>query len=165
MEQNEQQLTNAYNEHGDALFRFCLFKISNREKALDIVQETFTKVWQYLVNGHTIENIKPFLYTTARHLIIDEYRKKKIVSLDALIDLGLEPHTEIAEALYVSIDASRVMEYVQQLPEPYTSILIMRYVNDLSIQEIATILNESENVISVRIHRGLGKLKKIILLS
>lgn len=163
MKPPKQKLADAYNEYSDAIFRYCYFKISDREKALDFVQETYARTWQYIFNGNEIENIKTFLYTTARHIIIDEYRKKKAVSLDDLIEKGIEPYLEIEEALYLSLEVERVMEYVRELPESYSSILIMRYVNDLSVKEIASILNESENVISVRIHRGLNKLKGMIV--
>lgn len=163
MKPPKQKLADAYNEYSDAIFRYCYFKISDREKALDFVQETYARTWQYIFNGNEIENIKTFLYTTARHIIIDEYRKKKSLSLDDLIDKGSEPYLEIEEALYLSLEVERVMEYVQRLPENYSSIIIMRYVNDLSVKEIASILNESENVISVRIHRGLNKLREMIV--
>jgi RNA polymerase sigma-70 factor (ECF subfamily) len=162
MEKNKQNLSIAYEEHADALFRYCLFKISDREKALDLVQETFTRAWQYLVDGKEIENIKPFLYTTARHLVIDEYRKKKIVSLDDMIDQGAEPRVELEAKLFTSLDVARVMECVHKLPESYSSIIVMRYVNDLSVKDIAKVVNESENVVSVRIHRGLSKLRTLI---
>lgn len=157
-----QQLTEAYREHSDAIFRYCLFKISDREKALDFVQETYARTWQYLLNGNQIDNIKTFLYTTARHIIIDEYRKKKTLSLDDLVEGGMEPFEEIEEALYTSFDTKRVMEFVQKLPESYSSVIVMRYVNDLSVKDIAEIVNESENVVSVRIHRGLSKLRELI---
>lgn len=163
MEQYKQQLTEAYNQYSDAIFRYCYFRISDREKAIDFVSETFTRMWQYLHKGGTIENTKTFLYTIARHIIIDEYRKKKTVSLDELIDQGVEPYIEIEESLYSSFDIARVMKHVGELPEDYCSIIIMRYVNDLTIQEIAQILGESENVVSVRIHRGLDKLRKLII--
>jgi RNA polymerase sigma-70 factor (ECF subfamily) len=163
MEQLKEKLTESYDEFGDAIFRYCFFKISDREKALDFVQETFARTWQYLLNGNEIGNMKTFLYTTARHIIIDEYRKKKTLSLDELLDNGIEPHAEIEEALYSSLDIARVMAHVQQLPEHYSSIIIMRYVNDLSVQEIAQIVHETENVVSVRIHRGISKLRELII--
>jgi RNA polymerase sigma-70 factor, ECF subfamily len=162
MEKNNQQITQAYNDYSSALLRYCLFKISNKEKAVDIVQETFTRTWLYLSKGNTIENIKPFLYATARHLIIDEYRKKKNVSLDALTELGLEPKIQIEENFYSPTDISRVMECVEKLPASYSSIITMRYVKDLSVQNIARMLHTSENVVSVRIHRGLSKLRMIV---
>jgi RNA polymerase sigma-70 factor (ECF subfamily) len=163
MEDRKQKFTKAYNEYGDAIFRYCFFKISNREKALDFVSETFTRTWQYLLSGNEIENMKTFLYTTARHIIIDEYRKKKTTSLDDLIDQGIEPYLEIEESLYTSLDIERVMEYVHKLPEKYSSIIVMRYVDDLSVKDIAVIINETENVISVRIHRGIAKLRELIV--
>lgn len=163
MDKHKQKLTEAYTEHSDAIFRYCLFKISDREKALDFVQETFTRTWQYLLRGNEVENMKTFLYTTARHIIIDEYRKKKTVSLDDLVNAGMEPFEEIEEALYSSFDAARVMESVHMLPENYSSIILMRYVSDLSVKEIAVIVGESENVISVRIHRGLSKLRELLV--
>lgn len=160
----KQKFTEAYEEYSDAIFRYCLFKISDREKALDFVQETFTRTWQYLLNGNEIENMKTFLYTTARHIVIDEYRKKKTLSLDEIVNQGAGPYVEIEEALYASIDAARIMQHVQKLPESYSSVIVMRYVNDLSIKDIASIVNESENVVSVRLHRGIIKLRELILL-
>lgn len=164
MDKYKQTLTEAYNEYSDAIFRYCFFKISDREKALDLTSETFVRMWQYLLRDEEIQNTKTFLYTIARHIIIDEYRKKKTLSLDVLIDVGMEPYTEIEESLYSAFDVERVMDHVRKLPENYSSVIIMRYVNDLSIQEIASITKESENVISVRIHRGLSKLRELIIL-
>lgn len=164
MELRKQKFTESYNEYSDAIFRFCFFKISDREKATDFVSETFTRTWQYLLSGNEIENMKTFLYTTARHIIIDEYRKKKSVSLDDLLEQGMEPYIEIEEAIFTSFEVERVMECMKKLPENYSTILTMRYVNDLSVKDISLVLNETENVISVRIHRGLAKLRKLILI-
>ena len=162
MEKNKQKFTETYNEYSDVIFRYCLYKISDREKALDFVQETFVRTWQYIQKGNDVENMKTFLYTTAKHIIIDEYRKKKAISLDTLTENGQEPYVEMEEKLYASIDAKRVMEHVLELPKNYSSVIIMRYISDLSVQEIAKVLGESENVVSVRIHRGLSKLKLLV---
>ena len=162
MQSHKQIIEDAYNEHADAIFRYCFFKISDRERALDLVQDTFTRVWQYLANGNTIDSMKTFLYRTARNLIIDEYRKKKTFSLDTLMEQGFDPQENIEEALYTSFDINKVLSCIQDLPERYSSIIIMRYVNDLSVKEIAEITHETENVISVRIHRGLNKLRTMV---
>ena len=55
-----------------------------------------------------------------------------------------------------------IIGYMKKLPEKYATVLLLRYVDDLSIKEIAKITKESENVVSVRIYRGLGKLKEVI---
>jgi len=159
MDHNKQKITVAYQEYSQALFKYCFFKVSDKEIASDLVQETFTRTWQYLVNGNTIENVRPFLYSTARHLIIDQYRRKKFLSLDNLMLEGFEPSMPTEQKLNTGVDVSQLMASVEQLPKLYSSIIIMRYHNDLSIKDIARIVNISENVVSVRIHRGLGKLK------
>jgi RNA polymerase sigma-70 factor (ECF subfamily) len=155
--------TQAYEEHGDAIFRYCYFRISDREKALDFVQEAYVRLWQYLENGNEVLNLKTFLYTIARNIIIDEYRKKKPVSLDLLFEQGIELSSEPKEELYSSHDIEHVMKHVHQLPEAYSTIITLRYVNDLSISEIAAIVEESENVVSVRINRGILKLRELII--
>jgi len=159
MEDLQKQVQEAYEEHADAIFRYCYFKLSDTEKAKDVVQDTFVRVWQYLLDGKDIDTMKPFLYTTARNLIIDEYRKKKSSSLDTLMDEGFEPGVDIRRELETHSDALQVIKSIQDLPKSYSEILFMRYVDDLSVKEIAETLGESENVISVRIYRGLAKLR------
>lgn len=154
--------TKMYEEHSDALFRYCFFRVSDREKAIDILQDIFTKTWNYMSEGNTIDNSKAFLYTTARHLIIDEYRKKKSSSLDAMIDQGLEPSIDLTTTIETRIDASFAIEEIKKLPSIYNEILFMRYVNDMSIKDIAESCKLNENVVSVRIHRGMSMLRKNI---
>jgi RNA polymerase sigma-70 factor (ECF subfamily) len=152
MEQNKQKLTEAYNEYSDAIFRYCYFKISDREKALDFVQETFVRLWKCLQNGDDVKNTKTFLYTIARHIIIDEYRKKKTLSLDELVGLGMEPADEKEEPFYSALDIERVMSYVSKLPENYSSIIVMRYVR-VAISYHSKGFSHSQEEGRFRIHR------------
>jgi RNA polymerase sigma-70 factor (ECF subfamily) len=57
---------------------------------------------------------------------------------------------------------ARALKALQALPDPYREAVTMRYVDGLSPQEIASVIGESENVVSVRVHRGLKKLKGIL---
>ena len=59
-------------------------------------------------------------------------------------------------------DGSRALQMIRQLPDLYREVLTMRYVDDLSIHEIAASIEESENVVSVRLHRGLKKLRALL---
>src|SRR3989344_2415025 len=68
-----------YEKESDAIFRFCLVRVSDREQALDITQETFLRLWQNLFEGKEIRNERAFTFTIANHLIIDWYRKKKSI--------------------------------------------------------------------------------------
>lgn len=163
---HESRFLEAFTEYSDALFRHASMRISDREKSIDLVHDTFTKVWTYVRNGHTVENYRPFLYKVLNNLIIDEYRKQKESSLDALferdgIDEGSFPELSesTAEALAATIDGKQAFDLIALLPDAYREVLIMRFVDGLGPREISELVEESENVISVRIHRGLKILR------
>jgi len=154
--------TKAYDELSDAIFRHCWFRIGDRERAKDLMQETFTKSWQYISRGEKVDNLKAFLYRVANNLIIDEYRKKKELSLDNLMVEGFEPGFDDRRKNEQEIDARFILGVVNRLDEKYREAVLMRYIDDLSPKEIAEVTGESENNISVRIHRGLSQLKEIL---
>lgn len=165
MEEDLKQLfIKAYDEHSDALFRHCLFRLSDREKSIDIVQDTFTKTWVYISLGKKVGNMRAFLYKTLNNLIIDEYRRKKHISLDFLNDDGFDPHFEETTTIEEKLDGSIALSLLRQLPDQYKDILFMKYVNGLDIAEIAEITGESSNTIAVRIHRGINKLRELFKL-
>lgn len=162
-ESDDKRLSRMYEVYAVPLFKFCMYKLSNKEKATDLVADTFARTWRHLVQGNHIDNERSFLYTTARHLIIDEYRKKKCSSLDYLISLGFEVPAYSENEIYNRVDKSILIDQVNKLPQVYSSIIIMRYVNDLSICDISKAINTTENNVSVKIHRGLAKLKELVL--
>ncbi len=156
----------AYEDFGDAIFRYCLYQTSNREKALDLTADTFTKTWEYLSKGETkeVENLRAFLYKVANNLIIDDRRKKKSLSLDTMTESGFDVQSgqDEAEQYESAYDGKIALEAVKNLDEKYRDVLMLRYVDDMTVGEIAKIVGESENNVSVRIHRGLEKLKEIV---
>lgn len=154
--------TEAYHSHADSLFRHALFKVSDRELAKDLVQETFTKTWAYIAKSGTVESLKPFLFRTLNNLIIDEYRKRKNSSLDELMDEGFDIGVDNSESLFDTLDGERALALLRKLPQEYQDVIYMRYVEGLSPQEISEILGESKNTLSVRIHRGLKKLEQLL---
>ena len=165
----EERFLKAFDEYSDALFRHATIRISDRERAVDLVHDTFTKVWTYARNGHDIENYRPFLYKVLNNLIIDEYRKQKEASLDALleregVDEGSfsELHESTVEALAATIDGKQALDLIASLPDVYREVLILRFVDGLGPREISVLIEETENVVSVRIHRGLKQLRDLI---
>jgi len=166
MESHEERYLKAFEEYHEALFRHACIRISDREKAIDIVHDTFTKVWSYVHSGHTIDSYRSFLYKVLNNLIIDEYRKRKEASLDSLletpgVDEGSFPELSesTAEALAATMDGKKAFALLAELPEVYREVLIMRFVDELGPREISELIEESENVVSVRIHRALKLLR------
>jgi RNA polymerase sigma-70 factor (ECF subfamily) len=169
VEDHETRFLKAFEEYNDALFRHALLRISNREKAIDLVHDTFTKVWSYLRDGYEIDSFRPFLYKVLNNLIIDEYRKRKEASLDALLEKeGVDEGTfdELSESsvemLAATIDGRKAFELLEELPDQYREVIIYRFVDQLGPREISELTEETENVISVRIHRGLKILRQKI---
>lgn len=161
LKHKKKQFLRAYEELQDALFRHCYFRVTNREIALDLTQETFLKVWEYLVGGNEVSNLKGFLYTTLNNKIIDHYRKKKSDSLETLSDAGFAPRDSgMEESIIQNAEVTLITAAIDSLSENYKDVLVMRYIDDLSITEIADIIGTTENNISVRINRATESLKK-----
>ena len=159
----ENQFLAAYDTFSDAIFRHCLFKISDRELARDLTQEVFTRAWKYLAQGNQIDNLKAFLYRVANNLVVDEYRKHKSVSLDRLVEDGFDVATLEDKRLFDILDGRQVIKILDEVDLKYRQVIKMRFLEGLLPKEIALILNESENSVSVRINRGLKKAKKILI--
>lgn len=158
---NEDQFTKACDEYSTALFRYCCFKISDKEVAKDLLQETYMKAWVYITKGEEIQNIRPLFYRILSNLIIDHYRKQKSVSLDTMTEAGFDPIYNDGENLENRLDGEIALKALNEIPEIYREVIFMRYVQDLTLKEIAEITQEPENTISVKIHRGLKKVEKI----
>lgn len=160
--QYETMFLEAYERHADAIFRYCYYRVYDREKALDLAQETFTRVWKHLTEGNIIKNLRAFLFTTARNLIIDSSRRRRELSLDELKENGFEPSADACEHQAMQIDVKHAIIKLQELKEEYREAVYMRYVEGLKPREIAEITGESQNIISVRIHRGVKQLKTLL---
>lgn len=168
-EDHEERFLKAFEEYGDALFRHAFLRLSDRERAIDIVHDTFAKVWTYVRRGHHIDQFRPFLYKVLNNLIVDEYRKRKETSLDTLlavdgVDEGSfdELSESSVESLAATLDGKKAFELVQELPDTYREVVLLRFVDQLGPKEIAALIEESENVVSVRLHRGLRLLRQYI---
>ena len=162
MGQNEDFLK-YYDDLSDAIFRYCYFRVYDSELARDLTQETFIKTWEYISSGKQIVSMKAFVYRVATNMIIDHSRRKKPLSLDELTDSqGFDVPVDHRDELRGKLDLEIMLRHLEKVEEKYREAVLMRYVEDLSPQEIAEITGESPNNISVRIHRGLQQLRLIL---
>ncbi len=152
-------LTLAHKDYQKGLTTYASFKVSSNTLSEDLVQDTFIKTWSYLVKGGEIVKMKAFLYHVLNGLIIDEYRKRKTTSLDALIENGYEPSLDEANKHSNMFDGEMAILLIAYLPKEYRKVMRMRYVQDLSLAEMAEITGKTKNTIAVHAHRGLEKLK------
>lgn len=169
MKQNQKvvnQFNDLYTSQTDALFRYCFFRVSDREQSKDIIQEAFMRLWDKLVEDtDQIKNPRALLFKITSNLVIDWYRKKKAVSLDNLLDSETaENDLQIQDSSYEQIEIQSegkiFLKYISKLDPTYQQVVYLRYVEDMSPKEIAQITDLSVNVVSVRINRGIEILKK-----
>lgn len=158
----EKQFLELYERYIDPMFKHCWFRISDHDKAKDTTQTVFEKTWEFLVRGGDIANPKAFLYRIANNLIIDTYRKKKEDSLDTLMESGFDVASDDHENVFKNLAHQEIVKLLDTLPLSYRDVLVMRYIDDLTLSEIAGIANETENLIAVRIYRGIKKLRDIL---
>lgn len=158
----ERKFLEAYEAHSDAIFRYCYYRVFDREKAKDFAQETFCRTWKYLAEGKEVENIRAFLYRTATNLIIDESRKRKATSLDQIMEKGFMPSSDPRQKTQDYFTGKELVGIVKSLDEKYRDVILMKYLDDLSTKEITFALHETENNVYVRISRGLEKVKEIL---
>lgn len=158
---SEKAFIRAYDELADDIFRFCAFQVKDRERARDLMQDTFTRTWAYIAAGNTVDALKPFLYKTARNLAINESVRSKTLSLEELQEAGgYDPedvHEESPERL---AEAAILMRHVGSLDPAFQEVLTLRYMNGLAVKEIGEILGQAPGTVSVRIHRALEELKR-----
>ena len=162
----KEQFNEIYSSESDAIFRFCLLRTADRECALDLTQETFLRLWNTLLQEKEIQNHRAFLFTVARNLVIDFYRKKKTLSIEALSEespneefVVLQDGSEIAQEL--ETEARFLLGKLKELDPLYQQVVYLRFVEGILPKDIAEILGISPNAVSVRISRGIEQLREI----
>jgi len=149
----------AHHDYEKGMNRYSSLKVHNYTLGEDLVQDTFMKTWHYLVKGGKIDVMKAFLYHILNNLIVDEYRKHKTISLDVLLEKGHELSVDSSRRLFNVLDGKAALLLIQRLPATYQKVMRMRYVQDLSLEEMSLITGQTKNTIAVQVHRGLEKLK------
>lgn len=153
----------AYDRYADAIYRHCLFRTGDADRAQDLMQDTFIRAWKYVAEGREIDHLRALLYKIANNLIIDNAkRSKKTVSLEDLHEKGFDPGMDETQRLHHRLDAESALAFLPQLKKSYQEMLVLRYVDEFSPKEIAQILGKSENLVSVTLHRALSQLRKIL---
>lgn len=137
----------------DKVYKYCYFKVSNAELAEDLTQETFLKYFSqenYLERGKQLA----YLYTIAKNLCIDTYRKKKYAELSTEIQ-----GEDQIEKLELKI---AVRQSLEKLSEQEQELVFLRYINQLSVGEVASITGMSRFAVYRKLNKALSALKEIL---
>jgi RNA polymerase sigma-70 factor (ECF subfamily) len=152
------------------LFRYLVYLTANRERAEDFFQETWIRV---LERGHQYDGKSKFeawLFAIARHLVIDWQRQKKAVSLDTLMDPEQGTPLEVVDEhepspLHLVMsgeEKANVEASLERIPAIYREVLLLRFQEELKIEEIAVILETPISTVKSRLYRGLAELRGLL---
>ena len=161
MEEIRDNFSKIYDQYVTKIYRFIYLKVSSQEVAEDLSSEVFMRTWEtYRSESTRIENIQAYLYQIARNIVADHYRtrKIKIVSVEETVEIIDEADTLQDQAL-VSMEMDRVQKALATIQDDYQNLIIWRYLDELSVPEIAQITGKTEENVRVGIHRALQALK------
>lgn len=165
---------NAFGEiveiYKDKVFQICFRMLGNRQEAEDLAQEAFVRAYVNIQSFNITMKFSTWLYRIATNLCIDRLRKKKPdYYLDAEVagTEGLNMYSQIASDMAKpeeEVESLELQETIQveimKLPEKYRSVIVLKYIEELSLKEISEILDLPVGTVKTRIHRGREALRK-----
>lgn len=150
------QYNKSVDTYSDCLYRFILKNIHDEDKAKDIIQDSFEKLWVKLETV-SYEKVKSYLFSTAYHTMIDLLRRdKRMTNLEENQKINMVDYQQYPDLKQVLNNA------VNQLPEIQRSVLLLRDYEGYSYEEIGEITNLNESQIKVYIFRARTFLKNYI---
>jgi len=154
--------------HEEALVRYLTRMWRNREEVFDLRQEIYVRVYEAAAKTRP-SYPKSFLFTTARHLMTDQIRRRRIVAIDTVGDL---------EALHVSVDENspevrlsshqelrRLADALDRLPDKCREVVWLRRVDNLSQKEVASRLSISQKTVEKHVMKGMKRLAEALFRS
>jgi RNA polymerase sigma-70 factor, ECF subfamily len=161
MKDKEQYVMEWYELYYEDLFRFILFMTGDKQCCEDFVHDTFVRAYTAMERFEYQSNVRTWLFSIAKHLVIDEIRKRKrrkwliFIGLEKEIPstLDVEQYIENKEALKELIDA------IYKLKPSYRLVVILKKIEGCSTKEIAEILGWSEMKVRKTLSRAIKTLR------
>ncbi len=153
-----------YDHYQPMIYRFVMIKVGRREEAEDITHQVFLSAWQkvrsYKHRGYPFSS---WLYQIARNQVIDHYRARKGgVSLDKADPEAFASWADPSTDLTKKFQLEKVRSAVARLKPDYQDVIILRFVEDLSLKETADALRKTEGAVKLVQHRAIRELKKAL---
>ncbi|MCE1168500.1 MAG: RNA polymerase sigma factor [Sphingobacteriia bacterium] len=144
-------------QHADSVYRFIAKNLRDNDRAQDIVQEAFARMWEKAADIQA-EKSKSYLFTSAYHIMIDSIRKESRMSSVEQISMDIAVSGKEYLGLKKLLD-----EALQKLPEIQRSVILLRDYEGYSYEEIGQICELTESQVKVYIFRARNTLKKYIV--
>lgn len=140
-------------EQYDKIYRYCYFKLYDKQLAQDTTQETFLRFFRQDLSLESSKEL-PYLYTIAKNLCVDSFRKKTVESLEDITEESKYDPTEDW------IDNLTLRAVIDKLSQEEQELIFLRYVNEISITTICKITGYSRFTVYRRLSKVLKWLKE-----
>lgn len=157
---NYRQYLVLYQQYFDKIYQFVYYRTGrNREIAEDLTSEIFLKALEHFTEfDESLGTFNSWIYRIAQNHITDHYRTNKAtVTLEDASNVPEEVHT-VSEVLKIKERYATVMKAIYSLPDTYQEILILKYINQYTNEEIGDIINKSQGSVRVSLHRAIKAL-------
>lgn len=162
--ERKREVSEWYQQHSDAIFRYILLMVRDNQQAEDLTQETFIKAFRFYDTFERQANPKTWLFRIAHNLTIDFIRKQKPLELlKELVFLGKNTHSLPEEIVEIKESSTELYNALGRLKSSYREVIILRKIREFSIQETSEILNWSESKVKNILSRALPALEKQLL--
>lgn len=167
---NHTQFTIDFNQYLDSLYSYAVVLSRNRTEAEDLVQETCLRALRAMERLRPDSNIKSWLFTILRNIWLNQVRQSRTApevghtdlsenSASNIVDGGRDPY-----AIYVStFERERVEDAIQRLPLEFLEVILLREYEELSYEEIATMLQCPVGTVMSRLARARSKLRDLLV--
>lgn len=154
-----------YERYAQRIFRFLFAQLSRRADAEDLTSDVFLRAWHSLPRYR--ERRFPFsayLFRIARNVLIDHYRSSRYEGVLSTDDLNgfADGKASSSEIVATKFEHQDLYKNLGELRENYRTVLVLRFLNELSPKETAQVMRRSEGAVRVLQHRALAALRKLI---
>jgi len=157
---NDKEFEKTVITYKDQLYNYLFWMTGNRTEAEDVLQETFLRYYKY---GDPVENPKAWLFKVARNVYLKRQRKRsREVSLELVEADPVLPGMQVALEREELI--RKVREGLKKLKDHHREVIILRYMEGLSYEEMAAVLGENVGTIKSRLNRAKEKLREKLIL-
>ncbi|MDP2641140.1 MAG: RNA polymerase sigma factor [Candidatus Yanofskybacteria bacterium] len=168
MEEPKEYFSKIYDQYVAQIYRFVYLKTGSQDIAEDLAAEVFVRAWESYQASlgpeeATIDNMRAFLYGIARNIVADHYRREKKVRVVSVEETQIEVEyysDGLEEQVSVRIEVEKIQRVIVDLPQDYQDLIIWRYLEEMSVPEIAELTGKTEDNVRVGLHRGIKMLRE-----
>jgi RNA polymerase sigma-70 factor (ECF subfamily) len=149
-----------FEEHKGPIFRYLKAKLPTVQDAEDALSTTFLRLWNYVITS-PVDHVSSLTFTIAKGVIADFYRHRKVdapLTNEEGEDLPLAGADD-KEAIEIQADASLLKRIIPSLKSEHQDVILLRFVEGLSVKEAARYLQKSESAVRVTLHRAIKELR------